>query len=177
MFKQAAFVMLLVAGFCTAAVAEKQNVCHLKGNGSYHLINVSTNAVDAHRSHGDALPGEQVPSNGEYQFDENCHQVIVSACPCVFTVETLLQVRITCEDREIVQDNSHGRIIYQIHSPIGDGDYHDAVAFDSDHSCFLRDWDQSLVPLQFHENLTAEESTDCNADLRQAYEDVCSLLP
>jgi len=36
----------------------KQDVCHLTGNGSYHLINVSMNAMPAHLRHGDVLPDE-----------------------------------------------------------------------------------------------------------------------
>jgi hypothetical protein len=33
-------------------------VCHQTGNGSYHVINVSMNAVPAHLRHGDVLPDE-----------------------------------------------------------------------------------------------------------------------
>jgi hypothetical protein len=36
----------------------KQDICHQTGNGSYHLINVSGNAVPAHLRHGDVLPDE-----------------------------------------------------------------------------------------------------------------------
>lgn len=36
----------------------KQDVCHQEGNGSYHVINVSMNAVPAHLRHGDVLPDE-----------------------------------------------------------------------------------------------------------------------
>ncbi len=31
-------------------------VCHLEGNGTYHLVNVNPNALDAHLGHGDVLP-------------------------------------------------------------------------------------------------------------------------
>ena len=34
---------------------EKVDVCHLRGNGSYHVINISPNAVPAHLAHGDKL--------------------------------------------------------------------------------------------------------------------------
>ncbi len=43
--------------------AEKANVCHITGNGTYRLINVSKNAVPAHLEHGDALPGSLVGTN------------------------------------------------------------------------------------------------------------------
>ena len=36
----------------------KQDICHLTGNGSYHVINVSMNAVPAHLRHGDVLTDE-----------------------------------------------------------------------------------------------------------------------
>jgi hypothetical protein len=36
----------------------KVDVCHLTGNGSYHMINVSANALPAHLRHGDVLPDE-----------------------------------------------------------------------------------------------------------------------
>ncbi len=33
----------------------KVDICHITGNGSWHLINVSENAWPAHEAHGDAL--------------------------------------------------------------------------------------------------------------------------
>jgi hypothetical protein len=36
-------------------------LCHRTGNGSYHLIEVGASAEPAHRAHGDAKVGEQVP--------------------------------------------------------------------------------------------------------------------
>jgi hypothetical protein len=39
---------------------DKANVCHLTGNGTYRLINISKNAMPAHLDHGDALPGSLV---------------------------------------------------------------------------------------------------------------------
>ncbi|MCB0173094.1 MAG: hypothetical protein KDI02_17485 [Anaerolineae bacterium] len=43
---------------------DKVAICHLKGNGSYKVINVSENALDAHLNHGDKIVGVDV--------DENC---------------------------------------------------------------------------------------------------------
>ena len=39
--------------------AERANttaVCHIEGNGTFHLININANALDAHLKHGDVLP-------------------------------------------------------------------------------------------------------------------------
>ena len=37
---------------------EKVEVCHRTGNGSFHGITVSQNAVPAHLGHGDVMPDE-----------------------------------------------------------------------------------------------------------------------
>jgi hypothetical protein len=37
------------------SVAEKVKVCHVEGNGSAHVIEISQHAVAAHRAHGDSL--------------------------------------------------------------------------------------------------------------------------
>ena len=50
----------------------KVDVDHRTGNGRYHMVNVSENAVPAHRAHGDALPGEPVPTDLSQVFDGNC---------------------------------------------------------------------------------------------------------
>ena len=42
------------------AVLPKLQICHLRDNGLYKLINVSQNAVPEHFSHGDGLPGDEV---------------------------------------------------------------------------------------------------------------------
>lgn len=34
---------------------DKVDVCHVTGNGSFHVINISENAVQAHLNHGDSL--------------------------------------------------------------------------------------------------------------------------
>ncbi len=43
-----------------AAKAGKVNVCHITGDGTYRLINISKNAEPAHIAHGDAVPGSVV---------------------------------------------------------------------------------------------------------------------
>ena len=54
--------MVLVAATTASAVGSPQgrqvDVCHRTGNGSFHEINISMNALDAHLRHGDVLPDE-----------------------------------------------------------------------------------------------------------------------
>jgi hypothetical protein len=60
------FMALLPAMVLTAATTastmgkpqDKVNVCHVTGNGSFHEINISRNALPAHMAHGDVLPDE-----------------------------------------------------------------------------------------------------------------------
>ncbi len=53
---------MLLVGATTASVMGspqgKVDVCHRTGNGSFHEINVSANALPAHLGHGDVLPDE-----------------------------------------------------------------------------------------------------------------------
>jgi hypothetical protein len=63
----------LVAGLAFAEQATKVDVCHREGNGSYHLINISENALPAHLAHGDGLPDNPVPGMDGKKFDENCN--------------------------------------------------------------------------------------------------------
>lgn len=55
---------LALTGTSIAAPLPKVGICHLEGNGSYHRINVSENALPAHLAHGDSLPGDAVPGSG-----------------------------------------------------------------------------------------------------------------
>ncbi len=53
--------LVLVAASTATAVGrpqDKVDVCHRTGNGSFHRINISGNALPAHLRHGDALPDE-----------------------------------------------------------------------------------------------------------------------
>lgn len=68
----AAVVPIAIVG----AKAEKVDVCHKEGNGSYHLINISDSAFDAHIAHGDAAPGQAVPDMEGYVFSEDCEPVL-----------------------------------------------------------------------------------------------------
>lgn len=61
--------------------APKVDVCHRKGNGSFHLINVSGNALAAHIDHGDGQPGDAVPGDPSKEFDGACGQIDVGPPP------------------------------------------------------------------------------------------------
>lgn len=50
----------------------KVDVCHIEGNGSYHLINVSKNALQAHLDHGDALLTNSITNGDEVIFNSDC---------------------------------------------------------------------------------------------------------
>ncbi len=52
--------------------ARKVQLCHATGNGSYHMIEVSVSAEQAHRAHGDARPGEAVPGSPGFVFTASC---------------------------------------------------------------------------------------------------------
>ena len=50
----------------------KGDICHVNGEGEFRLINVSQNALSAHREHGDAAPGELVPGDPSMRFGGDC---------------------------------------------------------------------------------------------------------
>ena len=56
----------------SAAPQEKVQVCHKSGNGSFHLISISSNAESAHNAHGDGRPGDPVPNMAGFIFGDNC---------------------------------------------------------------------------------------------------------
>jgi hypothetical protein len=41
------------------ARANTTAVCHIEGNGTFHLIHINPNALDAHLNHGDVLPHDE----------------------------------------------------------------------------------------------------------------------
>jgi hypothetical protein len=77
---------MLVSGIAVAAPADKVDVCHLEGNGSYHKISVSDNAYDSHIAHGDAAPGDPVPGMTGYVFGEDCEPELAA----ILVVSSLL---------------------------------------------------------------------------------------
>jgi hypothetical protein len=70
------FTMMLTVlaflGMSSLAFAQKVAVCHVTGNGTYHLILINTNALPAHLAHGDGQPGGAVPNMSGYIFGDNC---------------------------------------------------------------------------------------------------------
>lgn len=80
-------LLLLVTGLVSAAPAAKVDVCHGEGNGAYHLINVSENALPAHLAHGDGQPGDAVPGMPDKVFGEACELVdaaVYDSIPAVY---------------------------------------------------------------------------------------------
>jgi len=69
-------IRVQVSGTTAAIVNEtrsgKVSLCHKEGNGTYHLIDVSTDAEAAHRAHGDGKIGDPVPGDPLKIFDEDC---------------------------------------------------------------------------------------------------------
>jgi hypothetical protein len=61
---------------------DKVDVCHMEGNGTYHLITIAEPAYPSHVAHGDAGVGEPVPGSPGFIFDEDCNLVEVVTCPC-----------------------------------------------------------------------------------------------
>ena len=77
-------IAFLVLGFANAealyAGQNKIDVCHMEGNGTYHLINIAEAAFQSHIDHGDASPGDIVPGGTQFSFADDC--TLIPACPC-----------------------------------------------------------------------------------------------
>jgi len=69
---------LVLAGGAAAKTADKVNVCHKTGNGSFILINISSNALPAHLLHGDAAPGGAVPGQPGMELAADCSVLAVA---------------------------------------------------------------------------------------------------
>ena len=63
---------MLVTGAATAAPAAKVDVCHIEGNGDYHKISISENALQQHLDHGDNRLGDPFPGMPGYVFGDDC---------------------------------------------------------------------------------------------------------
>ena len=50
----------------------KVQLCHKTGNGTFRLIEVSTDAEAAHLAHGDGKPGQAVPGQAGKTFSSSC---------------------------------------------------------------------------------------------------------
>jgi hypothetical protein len=80
---------LLIMGIVFAAPAGKVDVCHLDGNGTYHLINISENAFDVHVAHGDAAPSS--PAGAPYPglYGSTVTPVLGDDCSTVLRIDSL----------------------------------------------------------------------------------------
>lgn len=76
-FAAVMILSLVLAGSAAAKTADKVNVCHRTGNGSFILINVSSAALPAHLSHGDAAPGGAVPGQIGMELAADCSVLAV----------------------------------------------------------------------------------------------------
>jgi len=73
--RQLTTILVVVLAFTVAsksAFAQKVQDCHITGNGSYHLITISINALPAHIAHGDGQPGDPIPNMTGFVFGPNC---------------------------------------------------------------------------------------------------------
>ena len=77
--------IVIVGSSVTGASASDHRtpVCHQRGNGDYHLIEIDEHALDAHLGHGDARPGTTLPgtasSLGNDCAIEEAHPAIVAS--------------------------------------------------------------------------------------------------
>jgi len=67
-----AFVLIVASAGTSQAAQEKFDVCHMEGNGSYHLITIAEPGYETHYAHGDGLIGDPVPGGTDYVFAEDC---------------------------------------------------------------------------------------------------------
>jgi hypothetical protein len=63
---------LLLVGSAAAKPADKVDVCHRTGNGTFILINISRNALPDHLNHGDGLPNEALANQPGKHFNADC---------------------------------------------------------------------------------------------------------
>lgn len=85
-------VFTLMISILVTAQPTMVDICHYSAStGTYSLISVASSSVPSHLAHGDALPGDPVPTNPGYIFDAACNQVpvYVSTCPCDLTATAL----------------------------------------------------------------------------------------
>ncbi len=150
----------------------KVDVCHREGNGSFHLITVAYHAVQAHRTHGDALPGDAVPGNPGYKFDDTCAQVAASICPCHFGLTDLAAIGIdgNPDHFSFCQDTVVGVALAQF-PPSGGGTAatYDGSGDDGPSYCNRVLYDTpDGTGIELVTPLTTGQFTACAADLRAA---------
>lgn len=68
-------IMILSLVWVGGAAAKSENkveICHTKGNGSFELININADALQAHLEHGDVAPGGTVPGQSGLVLAADC---------------------------------------------------------------------------------------------------------
>lgn len=105
----------LILPMAALAGQDKIAVCHVEGNGTYHLIEIADPAYETHIGHGDADVGETVPGQPGFVFDAECNPVMVT-CPC-WTPEELAAVGVTYNPHAVYYTKylySDGTLIYEL---------------------------------------------------------------
>ena len=64
----AAFIIGMTYGALSLRAGEKVKVCHVTGNGTAHVIEISENAVPAHLAHGDSV----LDADSELEHGDPC---------------------------------------------------------------------------------------------------------
>ncbi len=119
-------VVVIVLLTSTSAIANddhRSRVCHLTGNGSFHLITVDGHAVDAHLAHGDILPGSALPGGAGATLGRDC--AIEDARPTVVASLTGSGITRTDDgDQTLIIDAyalSDGSVVGNYYTQVGTG--------------------------------------------------------
>ncbi len=78
-FTTVIILSLLVVGSAAAKSPNKVDICHNNGNGSYTLVKIKNDELQAHLAHGDAAPGAAVPGQAGKVLSAKC--AVVSSSP------------------------------------------------------------------------------------------------
>lgn len=63
---------LVLVGGAAAKSDNKVEVCQQEGNGTFELVKIKANTLQAHLAHGDAFPGAAVPGQPGMTFAADC---------------------------------------------------------------------------------------------------------
>ena len=160
-------ITLLSLSMTSQGATEKHDVCRNTGNGSYHLINISHKAVPAHRAQGSALPGESVPGNPGYVFDENCNQVLASTCPCDFSSVGMAEVGIDGSGPHTCSDVDNLKLTGILLNADGGSPQPEAITLEF-HSTGVRScsrYNLSGTLIENYGSMTSTEFDDCYSDV------------
>jgi hypothetical protein len=120
----------------SAAPAPKVDVCHYDADaGTFHKINISENAFQKHLDHGDAAPGEAVPTMPGYVFTDSCEPELA----VVTGSAALLQSGWDCVDSDLAvkgtvdwsSDGSTLSVTYSLDGGAANTAYHLGFSYDA----------------------------------------------